>query len=90
MSQGPLVDVHESDLDPLTQSIIDEAKRTSRTTTTRNTKIKRATGQLASIAARKRNDPIYQRMVKYRELYYKYRKMIHRKYGPRVRSRARR
>lgn len=69
---------------------IQEAKRTSRSTISRQTKIKRATGQLASIAARKRNDPIYKRMVKYRDLYYKYRKMLHQKYGPRVRSRARR
>jgi hypothetical protein len=29
-------------------------------------------------------------MIKYRDLYFKYREMIHRKYSPRVRSRARR
>lgn len=69
---------------------IQEAKRTSRTTISRQTKIKRATGQLASVAARKRNDPLYKRMVKYRELYYKYRAMLHAKYSPRVRSKARR
>ena len=83
MSKGP-------ELDALTEQILDEAKRTSRTTISRNTKIKRATGQLASIEARKRNDPIYQRMVKYRTLYFKYREMLHRKYSPRVRSKARR
>ena len=84
-------------LDPLTEYLLEdigeelsEAKRTSRTTISRQTKIKRATGQLASSAARKRNDPLYQRMVKYRDMYYKYRKMIHKKYGPRVRSKARR
>ena len=69
---------------------LNEAKRTSRTVISRNTKIKRATGQLATVAARKRNDPIYHRMVKYRELYYKYREQLKRKYSPRVRSRARR
>jgi hypothetical protein len=69
---------------------IQEAKRTSRTTISRQTKIKRATGQLASITARKRNDPLYQRMVKYRDLFYKYREMLHAKYSPRVRSQARR
>ena len=74
----------------LYESILDEAKRTSRTTISRGTKIARATGQLASIEARKRNDPLYQRMVKYRTLYFKYREMLHRKYSPRVRSRARR
>ena len=81
------------ELDQLTEQVLEdlqEAKRTSRTTLSRQTKIKRATGQLASVTARKRNDPIYKRMVKYRELYYKYRAMIHRKYGPRVRSKARR
>lgn len=67
-----------------------EGKRTSITKTTRNTKIKRATGQLATIAARKRNDPLYAKMKKYRELYYKYREMVKRKYSPRVRSKARR
>ena len=78
-------------MDDLTEEILaNEAKRTSRTTVSRQTKIKRATGQLASSMARKRNDPLYQRMKKYRELYYKYRKMIHNKYGARVRSKARR
>ncbi len=78
-------------IDPITEHILNErVKKTTRTTIHRTTKIKRATGQLASIEARRRNDPIYQRMVKYRELYYKYRTMIHKKYGPRVKTRARR
>lgn len=81
----------EPELDLLTQQILDEApKRTSRTTVKRTTKIKRATGQLASVEARKRNDPIYKRMIYYRDLYFKYRAMIHKKYSPRVRSKARR
>jgi len=69
---------------------IEEAKRTSRTRITRKTKIKRATGQLSTIAARKKNDPLYKQMIKYKKLYFKYRDMMHRKYSPRVRSRARR
>lgn len=87
-------------LDPITEQLLkdmgedisdlEEAKRTSRTTVSRQTKIKKATGQLSSSMARKRNDPLYQRMVKYRELYYKYRNMIHKKYSSRVRSQARR
>ena len=40
-------------------SDLNEAKRTSTHRTTRNTKIKRATGQLATSAARKKNDPLY-------------------------------
>jgi len=78
-------------IDSITDFILSEApKKTSRTTVHRTTKIKRATGQLASVEARKRNDPIYKRMVHYRDLYFKYRSMIHKKYGPRVRSKARR
>jgi len=69
---------------------LSEAKRTSRARITRKTKIKRATGQLSSVAARKKGDPLYKQMVKYRTLYFKYRSMIHRKYSPRVRQRARR
>lgn len=69
---------------------LNEAKRTSITRTTRQTKIKRATGQLATVAARKRNDPLYKRMIKHRDLYYKFRDQLRRKYAPRVRSRARR
>lgn len=69
--------------------LLDEAKTPSRTVITRTTKIRRATGQLASIEARKRNDPLYQRMKKYRDLYFKYKQLVHNKYGPRVRSKAR-
>ena len=72
------------------ESLTEARKRTSRTTVSRNTKIKRATGQMASAQGRKRNDPLYKRMIHYRELYYKFREALHKKYGPRVRSRARR
>lgn len=80
------------DIDPITEELLlqEAPKRTSRTTVSRNTKIKRATGQLSSVAARKRNDPLYKRMIFYREKYFKYREMIHKKYSPRVRSKARR
>jgi len=78
-------------LDSLTEQLLDEApKRTSRSTMTRQTKIKRATGQLGTAMARKRNDSLYKRMVYFRTQYYKYREMIRKKYSPRVRSQARR
>jgi len=67
-----------------------EGKKTSISRTSRSTKIKRATGQLASVAARKKNDSLYRNMIKYRDLYYKYKEMIHKKYSSRVRSKARR
>jgi len=85
------MDLTQEEIDTLLEEIFLEArKRTSRTTVSRKTKIKRATGQMSSAAARKRNDPLYKRMIYYREQYYKYRAAIHKKYSPRVRSRARR
>ncbi len=72
------------------EDLSEARKRTSRTTVSRQTKIKRATGQMSSAAARKKNDPLYKRMIHFREKYYKYRAAIHKKYSPRVRSRARR
>ena len=69
---------------------LQEGKRTSVTRVTRQTKIKRATGQLATVAARKRNDPLYKQMIRYRDLYFKYRDRVRKKYAPRVRSKARR
>ena len=69
---------------------LQEAKRTSRSVITRKTKIARTTGQLSSVEARKKNDPLYKQMVKYRTLYFKYKEMIHKKYSPRVRTKARR
>lgn len=75
--------------EPDEESELEESKRTSVTRITRDTKIKKATGQLASLEARKKKDPLYQRMIYYRDLYFKYREQIYKKYGPRVRSRAR-
>lgn len=66
-----------------------ESKRTTITKVTRQTKIKKATGQLASLMGREKNDPLYKRMIYYRDLYFKYREALHKKYGPRVRSKAR-
>lgn len=71
-------------------SIVQETKSSSMAKITRQSKINRATGQLSSVEARKKHDPLYQRMIYYRDLYFKYREMIHKKYSPRVRSKARR
>ncbi len=83
-------------MDKLTEFLLDklldeDAKVTSRGPVVKQTsKIMRAAGQRANSEAKKRNDPLYQRMTKYKELYYRYREMVHKKYGPRVRSKARR
>jgi len=79
------VDILDSYLNDL-----QEGKRTTVSKITRGTKIKRATGQMSTSAARKKNDPLYKRMIYFRDQYYKYRDKIHKKYAPRVRSRARR
>lgn len=68
----------------------EKPKRTTRSTISRHTKIKRATGQMGTAMARKKNDPMYKRMTYFRDQYFKYREMIRKKYSPRVRSRARR
>lgn len=68
---------------------IQEAKKTSVTKITRQTKIARALGQLASVEARKAGDPMYDKMKHYKKLYKKFKKLVHKKYAPKVRSRAR-
>ena len=69
---------------------LNEAKKTSITKTTRKAKIQRATSQLATIQARKKNDSLYKQMKKYCDMCKKYRERVHKKYAPRVRARARR
>ena len=78
------------DLNEYLDYLEEKPKRTSRSTISRDTKIKRATGQLGTAMARKKNDPLYKRMIYFREQYFKYREMIRKKYSPRVRSQARR
>jgi len=77
-------------LDEYLNILNEKPKRTTRSTISRNTKIKRATGQMGTAMARKKNDPMYKRMIYFRDNYFKYREMIRKKYSPRVRSRARR
>jgi hypothetical protein len=77
-------------LEQIQEEDLEESKKTTMSRDTRQAKINRATGQLASVEARKKNDPAYRNMIKYREMYFKYRDQVHKKYSPRVRSRARR
>jgi hypothetical protein len=77
-------------LEEITEELLSEIKRTTTSRVTSQTKIKRATSQLSSVEARKKHDPLYQQMIKYRDLYFKYRELVHKKYSSRVRSRARR
>lgn len=68
---------------------IQEGKKTTITKVTRQTKIARAMGQLSSVEARKAKDPMYDKMKHYKTLYKKFKKLIHKKYNPRVRAKAR-
>jgi len=75
-------------LDEYLESIQEVAKRTTITKVTRQTKIDRAIGSLATQYAKQSGDPQYKLMTKYRDKFFKFRKRIKAKYGPRVRSRA--
>ena len=77
-------------LDEYLDNLQEKFKSPSRSTTTRSTKINRAVGQLSSIEGRKKNDPLYKQMVKYRDLYFQYKEMLHKKYKSRVINKARR
>ena len=77
------------DIDKIVDEYLSEvAKRTTITKVTRQTKIDRAIGALATKFAKEANDPLYKKMVKFREKFFKFRGRIKSKYGPRVRSRA--
>ena len=75
-------------LDFLDEATAKKSKRTTITKVTRQTKIDRAIGSLATKFAKETNDPMYRKLVKFRDRYFKYRERIRAKYGPRVRSRA--
>jgi len=68
---------------------IQEAKKQSRHTTSRKTKITRATSQMSTAMARKKNDPTYKQMKRYCDMCKQLREKIHKKYKARNISRAR-
>jgi hypothetical protein len=67
---------------------LEESKKTSFIKVTRQTKVDRAIGALATKLAKEMNDPYYKKMIKFREKYFSMREKIKTKYGPKVRSRA--
>jgi len=78
------------DKDILTDLILEElsesgelteiAKRTTKSKDSCKTKIRRAAGQMATYEGRRKNDIVYQKMIRYRDLYYKYRDILKKKY----------
>lgn len=69
---------------------ISEVKKRSLSTISREAKIKRATGSLAAIEAKKRNDPLYKRMIFYKKKWQECKTQLMKKYANKVISRARR
>jgi len=87
------------DTDVLTDMIIQQTeeafieeldKKTTASYDTRKTKIRRAAGQMATYEGRRKNDPIYKKMIMYRDLYYKYRDLLKKKYRAEKVNKARR
>lgn len=91
------------DTDTLTDMILEEMnksedlnevdkvqKRLTRSSDKRVTKIKRAAGQMATYEGRRKNDILYQKMIRYRDLYYKYRDLLKNKYRAKNVNQARR
>ncbi len=80
--------------DVLTDMILSEVdkvqKRLTRSSDTRNTKIKRAASQMSTYEGRRKHDILYQKMVKYRDLYNKYRALLKQKYQAKNVKQARR
>jgi len=76
------------------QEILDDLteveKRTTKSKDLRKTKIVRAAGQMATYEGRRKNDILYHKMIRYRDLYYKYREMLKEKYRSKNINQARR
>lgn len=84
--EGPLIDKY---LEFVQEEFLDEdSKKTSFAKITRQTKIDRAIGSLATKLAKEHGDPWYRKMVKFRDKYFAMREKIKQKYTPKVRSRA--
>jgi hypothetical protein len=65
-----------------------KGKSTSVTKITRQTKIDRAIGALSTKLAKETNDPLYKKMIRFRDKFFSFRERIKKKYAPKVRTRA--
>lgn len=68
---------------------LNEAKTTTQRKVTRGEKISRAIGNLSIQRAKKENDSLYKQYKKHKDKYKDLKAKIVKKYGPRVRSQAR-
>lgn len=76
-------------LDELYDEILNEAKRTSITKITRQSKINRAIGTLAAHEAKQQDDPLYRKMIYHKEKWKYFKEKLMKKYSNRVKTRAR-
>jgi len=70
---------------------LQEGKATTRklVTRTRAQKIAKAMHQLSINYAKKKGDPAYQQMIKYKKKYKKFQDMLHKRFASKVRQQAR-
>jgi hypothetical protein len=80
MDTDVLTDMILKNINDLTEADLLHTKKNTRSTDSRKTKIKRAAGQMATYDGRRQNDPLYHKMIHYRDLYYKYRDLLKKKY----------
>lgn len=80
METDVLTDLILSEMEEESEIPTGETKRITKSKDSRKTKIKRAAGQMASYEARRKRDILYQKMIHHRDLYYKYRDLIKKKY----------
>jgi len=76
-------------INPIINDILNESKRTTISRVTRKAKINRAIGSLSASLAKKTNDPLYKRMIFYKEKYVEAKRRLVAKYANRVKSQAR-
>lgn len=76
-------------VDKYIDELLNEAKTTSQRKVTRGEKISRAIGNLAIQRAKKENDSLYKLYKKHKDKYKDLKAKLVKKYGPRVRSQAR-
>jgi len=72
-------------------SVVQESKTTTRklVTQTRSQKINKAMHQLAVTYARKKGDPMYIQMMKYKKKYKEFQAALHKRFASKVRQQAR-
>ena len=68
---------------------LQEAKKATLTKVSKEAKIKRVQGALATKMAKDKNDPMYDKMIKFKKKWQNIKDKIQTKYASRVRSKAR-